>query len=109
MDYALPITFKEILELNESYQPSTDHPDTLELEALVVPMYDGSGSHVQMQATEIDVSTRNIIVGGFRIPKIVDKSGNLIHLEENQSDLTFRTTFLCPGKEDPTGEHSQFM
>ena len=104
LDYALPITLKEILELKEDYNPSNDHPNSLELTALVVRMYDGSGSHVQMQGRDIDVSTRNMIIGGDRIPLITDKIGNVIHLEDNQSEATFRPTFLCPGKETQTGE-----
>ena len=103
LDYALPITLKEILELKEDYKPSPDNPNSLELEALVVRMYDGSGSHVQMQGRDIDVSTRNMIIGVVRIPLITDKFGNVIHLEDNQSDETCRPTFLCPGKEDQTG------
>ena len=100
LDYALPTTLKEILELKDSYKPSVDNPDSLHLEALIVPMYDGSGSHVQMQGKDIDVSTRNLIIIGFRIAKIIDNRGNLVHLEEDQSEETFRTTALCPGKED---------
>ena len=91
LNYALPTTLKEILELKDSYIPSVDNPDTLKLDALIIPMYDGSGSHVQMQGNDINVSTRNLIIVGFRIPKIIDKRGNLVHLEENQAEETFRT------------------
>ena len=107
LDYALPITIKELLELKESFKPSTEKPESLELYAKIVPMYDGSGSHVQMQGDDIDISTRNLIIIGFRVVMIVDKHGNLIHLEQNQSEETFRTIGLCPGKEDATGGHSQ--
>ena len=31
---------------------------------------------------------------------ILDKFGNVIHLEENQSEYTCRPFFICPGKED---------
>ena len=92
------------LELIDNYNPSLDNPDSLELNALIVLKYDGSGSHVQMQGRDIDVSTRNLILGGQRLVLITDKSGNRIFLEENQSEETFRPTFLCPGKEDATGE-----
>ena len=30
---------------------------------------------------------------------ITDKSGNIIHLEDDQSEETFRPTFIVPGKE----------
>ena len=43
---------------------------------------------------------KNKFLGGIRIPKIVDQAGNIIHLEDNQSEDTFRPTFICPGKED---------
>ena len=99
LDYALPTTFKEILELKDSYKPSANNPALLKLRALIVLMYDGSGSHLQMQGKDINISTRNLIIIGFRSSKIIDQEGNLIHLEENQSDETFRTTGLCPGKE----------
>ena len=85
LDYVLPVTFKEILELKENYKPSIESPNTLELDALVVLKYDGSGSHAQMQGDDIEIQTRNIIIGAARIVKIVDKAGNIIHLEDNQS------------------------
>ena len=31
---------------------------------------------------------------------ITDKDGNTLHLEDNQSEDTFRPTFLIPGKEN---------
>ena len=99
LNYALPITLKETLELKKDYKPSPDNP----LKALIVRMYDGSGSHVQMQGRDIDISTRNMVLGVFRIPLITDKFGNIIHLEDNQSEETCRPTLLCPGKEDQTG------
>ena len=35
----------------------------------------------------------------MRAPLITDKAGNIIHLEENQSEDTVRPIFLVPGKE----------
>ena len=100
LNYAVPTTLKEILELENSFKPSADNPDSLKLRALIVLFYDGSGSHVQMQGNDIDVSTRNLIIVAFRVSIIIDNAGNLVHLEDNQSDETCRPIGLCPGKED---------
>ena len=66
LSYALPNTLKEILELKPDYEPSTLSPNTLELNALIVLLYDGSGSHQQMQGEDIEISTRNIIIGMYK-------------------------------------------
>ena len=71
LDYVLPLTLKQTLELEESYTPSLDNPDSLELTALIVPMYDGSGCHYQMRGEEIDIPTTNIILGMYEIPQVV--------------------------------------
>ena len=63
LSYVLPATLKEILELKKHFKPSILLPNTLELDAFVVPMYDGSGSHVQMQGDDIEIPTRNLILG----------------------------------------------
>ena len=63
LEYALPVLLKEILECEDNYCPSIDNPDTLELTALVVPMYDGSGSHLQVQGKDININTRNLVIG----------------------------------------------
>ena len=47
---------------------------------------------------------KKTFLGAVRIPKIVDKDGNIIHLEENQSENTVRPIFLCPGKETAKGD-----
>ena len=62
---ALPITLKEILETKEDFKPSSSTTNLLELEAFVVLMYDGSGSHEQMKGDDIDIWTRNIILGMY--------------------------------------------
>ena len=51
----------------EDYNPSIDSPDSLELTALVVLLYDGSGSHAQMKGNDIDINTRNIIMGMYSV------------------------------------------
>ena len=102
MDHALSVTLKETLKLEENFD--LNDPNCLELEAIAVYMYDGSGNHVKMQGEDIDLPTNKLIIGGIRIPMIIDKSGKVIHLEDSQSDETFRTTFIIPGNEDPKSE-----
>ena len=63
LDYVVPITLKKTLELVDDYKPSSDNPNSLELYALIVPMYDGSGCHYQMRGAEIDIPTTNIVLG----------------------------------------------
>ena len=102
LENALPKTLNEILLLNDEF--NTEDPNCLELEAIVVYMYDGSGNHVKMQGESIDIPTHKLILGGFRVPLITDKSGKVIHHEDNQSDETLRPTFLIPGQEDAKSE-----
>ena len=63
LEYVIPITLKETLKLVDDYKPSLDNPDSLELFGLIIPMYDGSGSHYQMRGDEIDIPTTNIVLG----------------------------------------------
>ena len=62
LNYVIPSTIKDLLECQEDYDPSIDNPDSLELNALAVLLYDGSGSHAQVQGKDIDINTRNIIL-----------------------------------------------
>ena len=61
LGHLLPQTLKAILELSDDFD--LDNPDSLELEALIDVFYDGSGSHQQMQGEDIDIPTRNLILG----------------------------------------------
>ena len=61
--YALPVILTETLECEDSYCPSNENPDSLELTALCVLMYDGSGSHAQVQGKDININTRSLVIG----------------------------------------------
>ena len=63
LSYALPITLKETLETKKDFKPSSSTPNLLELDAFIVLMYDGSGSHEQMKGDDIEIWTRNINLG----------------------------------------------
>ena len=65
LSYALPITIKETLETIKDFKPSLATPNLLELDALVVLMYDGSGQHEDMKGDDIDLWTRNINLGMY--------------------------------------------
>ena len=67
LSHALPRILKETLEIKDGYNPSIDSPDSLELIAFVVLYYDGSGSHQQMKGNDIDINTRNIIMGIYSV------------------------------------------
>ena len=63
LSYLIPVTLKAMLELEDDYKPSLDCPDSLELTALVVLLYDGSGNHTQIQGQDIDIYTKHLILG----------------------------------------------
>ena len=65
LGYALPITIRETLETIKDFKPSLATPNLLELDALVVLMYDGSGQHEDMKGDDIDLWTRNINLGMY--------------------------------------------
>ena len=67
LSHALPRILKETLETKDGYNPSIDTPDSLELAAFIVLYYDGSGSHQQMKGNDIDINTRNIIMGMYSV------------------------------------------
>ena len=63
LSYLIPVTLTGMLESQDDYKPSLDSPDSLELTALIVLMYDGSGNHTQIQAQDIDIYTKHLILG----------------------------------------------
>ena len=65
LSYALPATLKEILETKEDFKPSSSTTNLLELDALIVLMYDGSGQHEDMKGDDIELWTRNINMGTY--------------------------------------------
>ena len=63
LSYLIPVTLKGmLLELVDDYEPSYECPDSLELTALVVLKYDGSGNHTQIQGQDIDIYTKHLIL-----------------------------------------------
>ena len=63
LSYVIPVTIKSMIEsLVDDYTPSLDYPDSLELTALVVLKYDGSGNHTQIQGQDIDIYTKHLIL-----------------------------------------------
>ena len=65
LSYVIPITIKGMLESQDDYKPSPDFPDSLELTALIVLLYDGSGNHTQIQGQDIDIYTKHLILGTY--------------------------------------------
>ena len=67
LSHALPRILSQTLDTKDGYNPSIDSPDSLELTAFIVLYYDGSGSHQQMKGNDIDINTRNIIMGIYSV------------------------------------------
>ena len=67
LNHAVPRILMETLETKDGYNQSIDSPDSLELRAFIVLYYDGSGSHQQMKGNDIDINTRNIIMGMYSV------------------------------------------
>ena len=59
---------------------------------------DGSGGHCQRRGKDIELNTRNRIVGGFRISRI-HAGDQLIHHVNSQAGDTERVFMIVPGKE----------
>ena len=64
--------------------------------------WDGSGSHKQFSNSDIDINTRNLINGGYRIFEITNHTKDFEWVELSQSHETFEPYFLIPGTESET-------
>ena len=92
----LTTSFEEIFAV-ENFDDFTVPNNELHIDVLLGA--DGSGSHKQFQFKDIDVNSRNIIVGGYRPFKISDNSGTCLWEELSQAPETMRPWFLIPGSE----------
>ena len=59
---------------------------------------DGSGGHAQRRGKDININTRNRIIGGFRLSRI-HSGPKLIHQELSQGAESERPIMIVPGKE----------